>query len=104
MHPPAHTLARMSSAVGVTPQQSEKRGRSDVAALLRVILEDKRRQCEAVSAALADADRAFLRVIRDSPLLSTEQKAEYVRLWQHGGRDKVAAVAARMLWQLSDRR
>ena len=94
----------MSSAVGVTARQWEERGRCDVAALLRVILDDRRRQCEAVSAALADADHAFLRVIRDSPLLSTEQKAEYVRLWQHGGREKVAAVSARMLWQLSDRR
>lgn len=103
MHPPAQTLARMSSAVGVTPRQWEDRGRGDVAAILRVIMEDRRRQCDAVSAALADADSAFLRVIRDSPILSAEQKSEYARLWHHGGREKVAAVAARMLAQLSDR-
>jgi len=94
-HPPAPVLARMSSVTGVLPAEWEARGRHDVAALLREILEDSRREAEAVTAAVADADDAFLRVIRASPDLSEEQKAEYVRLWTQGGRERVVATLRR---------
>ena len=97
MHPPADTLARMSSVVGVTPAEWEARGREDVAAILEGILEDSRREAEAVGAAMADADDAFLRVIRASPDLTDEKKQEYARLWSQGGRERVAEIAARML-------
>ena len=94
-HPPAVTLARMSSVVGITPAEWEARGREDVAVILEGILEDSRREAEAVTAAVADADDAFLRVIRASPDLSEEQKAEYVRLWTQGGRERVVATLRR---------
>ena len=97
IHPPPDTLARMSSVVGVTPAQWQARGREDVAALLGEILEDSRREAEAVSAASSAADDAFLRVIRASPDLTSEQRDEYSRLWLQGGREKVAEIAARML-------
>ena len=96
-HPPAATLARMSSVVGVLPSEWEARGRADVAVILRAILEDGRREAEAVCTALTDADDAFLRVIGASPDLTREQKDEYSRLWSQGGREKVAEIAARML-------
>jgi hypothetical protein len=97
MHPPAAVLSRMSSVVGVTPEQWESRGREDVAELLRAVLEERRQEGETLSAALADADDAFLAVIRSSPHLSADQKAEFARLWNQQGREKVAEVAARML-------
>ena len=102
MQPPPETLARMSSVVGVTPAQWEARGRGDVAALLGEILEDSRREAEAVTAAMADADDAFLRVIRASPDLTREQVEEYSRLWLQGGRKKVAEIAARMMRRSGD--
>ena len=46
---------------------------------------------------MADADDAFLRVIRASPDLTDEKKQEYARLWSQGGRERVAEIAARML-------
>ena len=95
MHPPAATLARMSSVVGVLPAEWAARGRADVAALLDGILEDGRREAEAVRAAMADAGDAFLRVIRASPDLPEEKKAEYVRMWTQGAREQVAAMLAR---------
>ena len=101
-HPPAPVLARMSSVTGVLPGEWEARGRHDVAALLREILEDVRREAGAVTAAMADADDAFLKVIRASPELSEEQKAQYARLWSQGGRAKVAEIAARMLRRSGD--
>lgn len=101
VHPPAPVLARMSSVVGVTPAQWEERGREDVAGLLRAILEERRREAEAVSAAIAGADDAFLRVIRSASGLTGEQRAEYARMWHQGGREKVAAVVARLLRQVS---
>jgi hypothetical protein len=96
MHPPPDTLARMSSVVGVTPAQWQARGREDVAALLGEILEERRREAEAVSAASSAADDAFLRVIRASPDLTREQVDEYTRMWLQGGREEVAKIAARM--------
>lgn len=96
-HPPAAVLARMSSVVGVTPAQWEERGRGDVAELLREILTDAQREVAAVRQATAAADDAFLREIRNTPDLTSEQRAEYARLWSQGGREKVAEVAERML-------
>ena len=96
MQPPPETLARMSSVVGVTPAQWEARGRHAVASLLREILEDSRREAGAVSAAMAAADEAFMREIRNSPDLPEEQKALYVRLWSAGSRGKVAEFVAQL--------
>lgn len=96
MHPPAPILARMSSVVGVTPEQWVARGRDDVAGLLRVILDERHREGAAVSAAIAGADDAFLRVIRASGL-PREQQDEYTRLWHQGGREAVSEIARRML-------
>jgi hypothetical protein len=101
-HPPAPTLARMASVVGVTPVQLEEIGRGDAAAILREILEDTRREAGAVTAAMAGADEAFLRVIRSSPDLTAEQKQEYARMWRQGARDEVAEIAARMLRRSGD--
>lgn len=102
LHPPPDTLARMSSVVGVTPAQWIERGRHDVAALLGEILADSRREAEAVSAASSAADDAFLRVIRASPDLTSEQREEYSRLWLQGGREEVARIVARMLRRSED--
>jgi hypothetical protein len=96
MHPPAPLLARMSSVTGVTPAQWEDRGRRDVAELLRGILEESRRQALSLSSALTEADDAFLRTVRASADLSEAQKAEFARMWHQGGREKVAAVIARL--------
>lgn len=102
MNPPAPVLARMSAVVGVTPAQWVKRGRRDVAQRLRVILRDRRREADAVSAALARADDAFVRVIRSRAGLSEDRRVEYVQMWHQGGREKVIAVVERILRQLSE--
>lgn len=96
MQPPAATLARMSSVVGVTPQQWKGRGRHDVADLLEAVLDERRREGEAVSAAVAGADDAFLAVLRASGL-PEELKTEYARMWHQQGREKVAEIAAKMI-------
>lgn len=104
-HPPAATLARMASVVGVTPAELTELGQrhgsgchaGEAAEILAGILDERRREAAALTAALADADEAFLRVIRLSPDLDEQQKADLVRMWRQGGRAKVAEVAAKML-------